>query len=477
MRIRRTRRARAYLIAIACAYAAAVLLASHPLAVLAVVGTLAYAHLRWAFGRELRRLALRVERSVLEPLLYSDQVVHVSVSLRGENPARLRIDARDVPPEGWSVAEGSLEARGEPWGALPEWRYGVRPAGRGSWRFGGVHAVASDAHGLFQAVEELSAPLEVRVNASIAAVQRGRAYARKKPFDPRRKASLGLIFRDYEYEGIREYQGGDRLRDIDWKSTTRLNEMMTKTFERELEGIVYCLVDASRSMRERAPGTQLTKLDHAAELVLQVGEIAGQRNFQLGMIVFDETGILVEVPASRSKGQERILAQRILALPNSLDSKRRLDAAAFGARAHDASEEPFLERIGLLRHGSVLGGASSARAKSMRRGGSAAAARIMAQHPSGSIFAFAFSDFATDPDALSQALLRMRAQSHKVAVGLLPDDRYLTPPASPTVRDVENAYLGIQARRRALHLLRSRGAFVQELEPKKTISALVEERA
>lgn len=468
MRTRKTTRARAFLVALACVYLAAVVLTSFAVALLALSATLAYAYMRWSFLKGLDQLDLRAKRRVLEPALYADVAMNVEVEVEGANPGLLGLRARDAPPTGFTVLQGSSSGATPAWGHLPKWRYAAMPAGRGSFRFGDVTLEASDAWGLFEATLDLDVPDHIRVNAALASVRRARAYAKKRPFDPRRKDPLGLIFRDYEFEGVREYVGGDRLRDIDWKATTRLQELMTKTFEREMEGTLYCIVDASRTMRERTPRTAVTKLDHAAEMILQVGEIAAQRNFAVGLIVFDEAGLVVDTPASRARGQERVLAAKLLSLPQTLSVERRLDAVGLRQARADEAEAPFLARVASLRPGGEAGGGAT--------GPRGAVARLLAQHAPGSLFVFAFSDFATAPDALADSLLRLRDRSHTVAAGLFRDDRYLAPPGAPTLRDLENAYRAREGRSQALRVLRSRRVNVVELAPSRSIADLLGER-
>lgn len=476
MKTQKTPRARRYLAGLAAGIVAAAVLASFALAMLVLALALVYALLRSSFRENLANLRVKARRDLAQDTLYADGVAHVTARIEGSAPRALRLTIRDTPPAGWTVVQGAPEATAE-WGSLPVARYEARPAGRGSWRFGAVALRVRDPYGLFEAHTELSVPLDVRVNPSLESIRRGRAYARKRPFQPRRKDPLGLIFREYEFEGIRSYQGGDRLRDIDWKATTRLQQLMTKVFEREVEGIVYCLVDASRSMREQPVGTRLAMIDHASELVLQVGEIAAQRNFQLGLVVYDELGLVVDVPASRSRGQGRVLAQRVLDIPASLPNVRRLDTSDVAFPPLDA-EAAFLSRVRILRGVDTNEAALALGAATTQRPGALEAARrLAALHQPGSLFVFLLSDFATSPDDAAAAALLLRDRGNTVVAGMLSDLRYLEPPQAPVMRDVESAYRAHHARRRARAALKRAGVPVVELDPTTTATDLTEGQA
>lgn len=50
--------------------------------------------------------------------------------------------------------------------------------------------------------------------------------------------------------GVREYQPGDPLRRIDWKSSARLDKLLVKEFEQDPESNVWIFLDASREANE-----------------------------------------------------------------------------------------------------------------------------------------------------------------------------------------------------------------------------------
>lgn len=469
MKARATGRGRAMLGGIGALLAAALLFASPPLAILALAGALSYAYLAWRFHEGLATLELVARRRVLEPLLYADRPANVELSVEGHNPAALHVEVADEPPAGWKVASGTPHARGEGGNLPPVARYAARPAARGSWVFTHARLWANDAHGLFEASGRLACPQEVRVNADIESIRRGRAYARRKVFEPRRKSPFGLIFRDYEVDTIRDYQIGDRLRDIDWKASTRFQELMSKSLEKEMEGVVYCVVDASRSMRVKTPGSELTRLDHASELVLQIGEVATSRNFQLGLLVFDESGILTEVPATRSKGLERMLAERVLALPNSIAASRRVDVGELDGSIE--AQNPFLAAARTLRP------ATSARGSAPTIGGPHAAfQRLLATQGAGSLFTFVLSDLTSAPNQLSAGMRRLRAKGHRVSLGLFAGSSHTKPPGAPTLRDLENAYRERRLREDVLATLARTGIQVIGVEPGMTVAELVEDQ-
>ncbi len=52
-----------------------------------------------------------------------------------------------------------------------------------------------------------------------------------------------------EFEQIKNYVQGDDVRTINWKATSRKNELMVNQFQEERSQPVYCIVDKSRPMQ------------------------------------------------------------------------------------------------------------------------------------------------------------------------------------------------------------------------------------
>src|SRR5215210_2912756 len=75
---------------------------------------------------------------------------------------------------------------------------------------------------------------------------RGRQRAERRS----KQTGSSLEFADY-----RNYTPGDDLRTIDWNIYGRLDRLFVKLFEEEQDLPVYFLVDASGSMRWKAPSS------------------------------------------------------------------------------------------------------------------------------------------------------------------------------------------------------------------------------
>jgi uncharacterized protein (DUF58 family) len=178
-------------------------------------------------------------------------LVAAAVQLRRLDPPRVE---RRVPPDGFPGETGRVELRfdtdspfagvvtdavddgldAEP--SSVETTVGAGPVGydvtyrrRGERRYGPVGFVARDVLGLLE------------TEFSVAATSTGLAYPAIRRLTPDAVADLGALYdtsianeRD-EFDTLREYERGDPLRDVHWKSTAKREALIVKEFVAETD--------------------------------------------------------------------------------------------------------------------------------------------------------------------------------------------------------------------------------------------------
>lgn len=87
-----------------------------------------------------------------------------------------------------------------------------------------------------------------------------------------------------EFEHIKNYTQGDELKTINWKASSRRDELMVNQYQIERSQHIYALVDKSRSMKHAFEGMQL--LDYAINSTLVLGNIALQKQDKFGVFTF-----------------------------------------------------------------------------------------------------------------------------------------------------------------------------------------------
>lgn len=101
-----------------------------------------------------------------------------------------------------------------------------------------------------------------------------------------------------EFKDYRDYTPGDDTRYIDWNIFQRLDRLLIKLFEEEVEHIVYCLIDGSASMGFGDP----TKLAQAKMISAALSYIALCNQDRVSVGVFRQ-GVDDQLPPVHGKAQ------------------------------------------------------------------------------------------------------------------------------------------------------------------------------
>jgi uncharacterized protein (DUF58 family) len=94
------------------------------------------------------------------------------------------------------------------------------------------------------------------------------------------------IGHSYDFDHIKQYVVGDDVRSINWKATSRRNELMINHYEDEKSQAVYCVLDKSRVMN--MPFNELSLLDYSINASLVVANSAIQHQDKIGLVTFSD---------------------------------------------------------------------------------------------------------------------------------------------------------------------------------------------
>lgn len=113
-----------------------------------------------------------------------------------------------------------------------------------------------------------------------------------------------------EFEQIRPYQQGDHIKSINWKATSRKNQLMVNQFQNTRSQQIYCIIDKGRAMK--MPFAGLTLLDYAINSTLTLSNIVLRKFDKAGLITFsDKMGQIVK--AENHGRQLNLLAEQLYA--------------------------------------------------------------------------------------------------------------------------------------------------------------------
>ena len=174
------------------------------------------------------RFAVDVELSNPKRLLSAVSIIVEDVASRGGDEASARCHAVRVGPRGRLVVS-----------------YEMRLARRGRYTLERLRLTTSYPFGLFRASKVVREPRTLWVYPSMGAL----APAVQLPYSPAFEAGSGQSHHrggHQEFFGLREYQSGDSLRLVHWKSSARSSRLMVKEFERDDAQAVLVAVHCPR---------------------------------------------------------------------------------------------------------------------------------------------------------------------------------------------------------------------------------------
>ena len=183
-----------------------------------------------------------------------------------------------------------------------EFAYTFVPKARGEFHFGDVFVIIRSIFFLISRRIDISLKETVCVYPSVVQMKKYELLVFQK-----QKTSVGIkkirrLGNNSEFEQIKNYVQGDELKTINWKATSRRNELMVNQYQEEKSQSIYCIIDKSRNMQMEFDG--LSMLDYSINATLVFSNIALKKGDKAGLITYsDKIGTLL--PAEGNVGQMR----------------------------------------------------------------------------------------------------------------------------------------------------------------------------
>ncbi len=181
-------------------------------------------------------------------------------------------------------------------------KYEFTPTKRGEYHFGNVLIYLSSS--LFLIKRKIEIPLEqtVQVFPSILQMKQYELKVFHQQTQARGIKKIRRIGNNNEFEQIKNYVQGDDLRTVNWKATSKRNELMVNQYQEERSQHIYSLIDKSRNMQMEFE--EMTMLDYAINASLVFSNIALKKGDRAGLITFSNK-MGTQLTADRSAGQLR----------------------------------------------------------------------------------------------------------------------------------------------------------------------------
>ncbi|NJE03866.1 DUF58 domain-containing protein [Thermococcus sp. MV11] len=152
-----------------------------------------------------------------------------------------------------------------------------------------AEAVFEDGLGLFRKTFPVEGRDEVTVFPSPLGIREAMRERRQISALSETEKALGIGAETLEFEELREFLPGDDITRIDWKATSRLQEVVVRVFRRETLADVYVLINVDGKFRREM---RTGKVDYLVLILAQL--IAYFRRFghAVRVVAYDDSGIV-----------------------------------------------------------------------------------------------------------------------------------------------------------------------------------------
>ncbi len=265
----------------------------------------------------IKNLDIDMERTILEKMRFANKPFNIILKIKN-NSSVAHLELEDKIPRGCTLYKGTnkystLVSPDEEY----KIKYSIYASERGNYTFEGLKVTIKDKSKLFQYTMDWALISNIRVHCNIDTIKKAKTIAKREKLEITVKAKDKVTKTEsYEFDSIRDYMPGDRLKDIEWKATSRLSKLMTKEFENETAITSIILLDCCKSMRQTTGDK--SKINHGIQLSIQLTRLFQAWKHPIGFIAFDEHKVLSNIIPSDSYGQFDRIFNTMLYIPNQI---------------------------------------------------------------------------------------------------------------------------------------------------------------
>lgn len=240
---------------------------------------------------------IEAERKVYETLSLGDQQ-KVNYTLRSRVQWPCRIEVYDEFPS--QLQERTFKKKMLlKQNSSSDYTYKIRPLRRGVYSFGNINVFRSNIFpGLTEKRKIIECAEDVAVVPSVIQMKKFQLQVFAKTATMTGIRKIRKVGENDEFEHIQAYYQGDPIRSINWKATSRKNQLMVNKYQNSRSQMIYSIIDKGRVMK--MPFNGLTLLDHSINSALVFSNIVLRKHDKAGLITFgNKIGAVVKAEASQ----------------------------------------------------------------------------------------------------------------------------------------------------------------------------------
>ena len=186
--------------------------------------------------------------------------------------------------------------------------YILEPKERGEYSFGNLNVFAESPLGLVSKRFTFQKEAMLPSYPSFIHLRKYELMALQNEFLLGGIKKIRKLGHTMEFEQIKEYVPGDDVRTINWKATSKRNQLMLNQFQDEKSQRIFMLIDNGRTMQ--MPSNGLSLLDYSINATMALSHIILKKNDRAGMMTFSKK-TEHKVAADNKSGQLRKISESL----------------------------------------------------------------------------------------------------------------------------------------------------------------------
>lgn len=186
--------------------------------------------------------------------------------------------------------------------------YILEPKERGEYNFGNLNVFAQSPIGLVSKRFQFQKNAILPAYPSFIHLRKYELMALQNEFLLGGIKKIRKLGHTMEFEQIKEYVPGDDIRTINWKATSKRNQLMVNQYQDEKSQRIYLLIDKGRTMQ--LPFGGLSLLDYSINATMALSHIILKKFDRAGMMTFSKK-TENKVAADNKSGQLKKISEAL----------------------------------------------------------------------------------------------------------------------------------------------------------------------
>ena len=249
---------------------------------------------------------IQAQRVLLEKLSNGDQN-SIKIDIKNNYPFKVKTKIIDEIPFQFQKRDFLIE-RNIATRKNILFEYILEPKERGEYSFGNLNVFAESPLGLVSRRFTFQKDAMLPSYPSFIHLRKYELMALQNEFLLGGIKKVRKLGHTMEFEQIKEYVPGDDVRTINWKATSKRNQLMVNQFQDEKSQRIFMLIDTGRTMQ--MPFNGLSLLDYSINATMALSHIILKKNDRAGMMTFSKKAEN-KIAADNKSGQLKKISQML----------------------------------------------------------------------------------------------------------------------------------------------------------------------